>query len=210
MIASLSDLEEKLVRHRFRVISTMMVIVALKGATVQGADTIRVGALAGIAIATAKTTDATLSEGPFGGSAFIDYSLDDRRSIGVEHLRSASLTPVSTAVSFTGIFGKWYPYTPQPQYLPSDRDFKLTTISIRDVSPYIAFTMGFVQASIPGEFKGDSPANAVGLFVNPKGGFDYPVWRMLGLRLEGGFPISFGGTGSVTMPYVMAGFYAFF
>lgn len=186
-----------------------LLIALFWGAIANGAS-IRLGAMAGFANASAKTSETSLSEGPFGGAAFIDYSLDDRRSLGVEHIRSASLAPVSTAVSFTGIFGKWYPYTPQPQYIPADKDLKLSTIGLRDLSPFVGVGLGFVQSSIPGIFKGDKDANAVGLYINLKGGVEYPIWRMIGIRLESGVAVSFGGTGDVSMPYMMMGFYAFF
>lgn len=171
---------------------------------------IRLGALAGFANASAASSEASLTEGPFGGSAFIDYSIDDRRSIGVEHLRSASLSPISTASSFTGVFFKWYPYTPQPQYAPADKDLTISTITIRDLSPYVSLGLGFSQTNIPGKYKGDKPANTVGLYAALKGGFEYPVWRTWGARLEYGSAFSFAGTGTVTFPYMMVGFYTFF
>lgn len=174
------------------------------------AATIRIGALAGFASASTKTDKTNLSEGPFGGSAFIDYSLDDRRSVGVEHLRSADLANVSTAVSFTGIFGKYYPYTPQPQYIPSEKDLTLTSIEMVDLSPYVGAGLGFFQSNIPGEFVGDDDANAVGLYINVKGGVEYPLWRGFGARLELGSAFSFGGTGSSSMPYLMLGAYMYF
>lgn len=176
----------------------------------QAFGVIRLGALAGFARASAASSEASLTEGPFGGSAFIDYSIDDRRSIGVEHLRSASLSPISTAASFTGIFMKWYPYTPQPQYAAADKDLTISTVTIRDLSPYISGGVGFSQTNIPGKFKGDKPANTVGLYIALKGGFEYPVWRTWGARLEYGTAFSVGGTGTVSFPYMMLGFYTFF
>lgn len=171
---------------------------------------IRFGALAGFANASAANSEASLAEGPFGGSAFIDYSIDDRRSVGVEHLRSASLSPLSTACSFTGLFSKWYPYTPQPQYAAADKDLTISTITIRDLSPYVAVGLGFSQTNIPGKYKGDKPANTVGLYAALKGGFEYPVWRNWGARMEYGAAFSFAGTGTVSFPYMMVGFYTFF
>ena len=165
--------------------------------------------MAGFANASTKTDETSLSEGPFGGASFIEYALDDRRTIGVEHLRSADLEAVSTAVSFTGIYGKWYPYTPQPQYVPSEKDLTVSSLVLVDLSPYVSTGLGFFQSNIPGVFIGDEDANAAGLYFSLKGGIEYPIWRGYGLRLEAGGAFSFGGTGTSNMPYLMLGFYAF-
>ncbi|MCH2535317.1 MAG: hypothetical protein MK008_12815 [Bdellovibrionales bacterium] len=173
------------------------------------ADSFRVGAMAGFANASTKTDETSLSEGPFGGASFIEYALDDRRTIGVEHLRSADLEAVSTAVSFTGIYGKWYPYTPQPQYVPSEKDLTVSSLVLVDLSPYVSTGLGFFQSNIPGVFIGEEDANAAGLYFSLKGGVEYPIWRGYGLRLEAGGAFSFGGSGTSNMPYLMLGFYAF-
>lgn len=172
-------------------------------------DAIRIGGAAGFASANTKNADTELTEGPFGGAAFIEYSLSDRTAIGVEHLRSADLANVSTAVSFTGIYGKWYPYTPQPQYIPAGQDLVVSSIILQDLSPYLSSGLGFFQSNIPGVFIGDDDATAVGLYFNVKAGLEYPIWRGWGAKLEGGAAVSFGGTGTTNMPYLMLGFYIF-
>lgn len=171
------------------------------------AKTVRIGILGGFGSGYSKAPDNTLSEGPLAGELFIDYTLDDRMVIGVEHQRSASMAPPATSISFTGVETKWYPYTAQPQILPDEKDLKTSVLYMREWAPYVGTGAGFAQSSVLPPVKGQKPAASVDLYINLKGGVDLPVWRNWGGRAELGTSISLGGTGYTTLSYMMIGFY---
>lgn len=172
-------------------------------------SSLRIGLMGGLGSAYSNAPDNTLTEDPLSGELFIDYALDDRFVIGVEHQRSGSLAPLATSVSFTGVEMKWYPYSAQPQVLPDTKDLQYSMISMRELAPYFGGGVGFDQSSILPPVKGQKPAAAVGLYINLKTGVDMPLWRQFGARSELGFSMTAGGSGYTRMSYLMLGIYVY-
>lgn len=156
----------------------------------------------GQAVAVAKDNESSV-ESPLGFSASIDYMVDSRYDVGAEHMRS--LSGNGTTVGLTGLTLKHYFRFQHPKILEDSlKHLNNPVIQIKAWSPYIGGSMGFAQASIL-----DTKVNAVGIYLNIKGGLDYPISTTWGMRCEGNLALTAAGTGRIQMVNALLGFYTF-
>jgi len=169
---------------------------------------LRVGGNLGIGQGGAKSQGQVRVEGPLGFGAYIDYSFDSRFTVGAEHQRSFGSG--STAIGFTGLTGKWYFWTPQPQWLIDSQDvIERPTLIQKNISPYAGLSLGFGQASLPARTSAETDILAVGPYVSIKGGLEYPLTGRWGVRSELVYGTTVGGKGVAEMIHLQFGLYYF-
>lgn len=155
---------------------------------------LRVAALAGFgnAIVSDVNTNRKDWQGPFGGTATVDYLWSGEWELGVEHQRSWSERS-GTAIGLTGVCFKnffWYSH-PMIDY-PTALAKASGRWRIKAIVPYYGATVGISQASII-----DKKLNAVGLYVGGKLGLDWPQETQWGLRGEATSVMTAAGSGSI-------------
>lgn len=169
---------------------------------------LRVGGLLGAGGSAATLNGITRTEGPLGINLFIDYSFNSQFTLGAEHSRS--LKSGTAAVGFTGLTGKFYLWTPSPQYMENPDDVPKENYLIqKNITPYFGFSTGFAQASIQSRSNTESPVLTTNLYSAFKLGLEYPIVQRWGARSELSYAISLGGEGSVIGYHVLIGAFYF-
>ena len=171
------------------------------------AEDLRLGASLGYGSAGAQNNGTTRVEAPVGFDAFLDYSLDSRLTIGVEHERS--FQSGSTAIGVTDLSSKWYFWTPQPQIIIPSNQIEKTTLIDKNIVPYLGAAVGLAQASFPKRKDSESDVLVVDPYVSLRGGFEYPITGRWGSRAEFNFGMSVGGQGEVQLVHIFLGIYYF-
>lgn len=164
---------------------------------------LRIAGLAGLGQALIISNENQSSfESPLGFSANLDYMMNSRFDLGAEHMRSLGAN--GSTVGFTGLTVKYFFWFHHPQILhASPKEFNGPVIQIQAWSPYVGASVGVGQGSVL-----DTKINAVGLYLNLKGGLDYPISTSWGMRLEGNMGYSFG-TGTIQLMNGLFGFYTY-
>ena len=172
------------------------------------AEVLRFGATSGLGVAKVDTGVEQQSESPGAFSIYVGYSSDYRLFLGFEHVRSYSISPLSTGVSFSGAFVRWHFLNPIPTTW--NREGREESFLIRrSLSPYFGAGAGFAQSSLfpQNEVTKDDLLNAVSVYLGGKAGLEYPVWNRLGLLAELNLIITIFGSGELTAVNVLAGMY---
>lgn len=139
--------------------------------------------------------EITQSEGPFNQLYSLDSLLDSKNMIGVEHIRTVSLSPMSTAISFTGLLYKYYiNNAPGPFWEVSA--MPTSQIVYRDLAVYVGGGIGFAQSALPPD-ENDKISNAAGIYLNPRVGADLQLTPRWGIRGELIFFTTIYGKGSI-------------
>lgn len=171
-------------------------------------EVLRLGATSGLGVSKVDTEDLQQSESPGAFSIFVGYSSDYRLLFGFEHVRSYSISPLSTGVSFSGVFARWHFLNPIPTTW--NREGRDESFLIRrSLSPYLGGGAGFAQSSLfPGEGASqDDLLNAVSVYIAGKAGLEYPVWNRFGLLAELNLMVTVFGSGELTALNALAGLY---
>ena len=121
------------------------------------------------------------SEGPYGMLAGIDYVFTTKVSLGVEHLRSVSLSPAASSISYSGLTATFYYPGNSPTTVYKADELRPGTMMTRDISTYLGASIGFAQASMLPDVTGKS-ANVAGIYGAFRGGFDFTWIGRLGIR----------------------------
>lgn len=140
--------------------------------------------------------EASVTETPLFQSYKVEYQFSGISSIGVEHARSFSLSPMASSTSFTGLYSKYYFYQGGPvSYMDSFSSTGSDNYVSRIWAPYLGLGLGIGQGSfLPRE---GLSANSAAFYLAVKGGVDLQVsenW-LLGVSLE--IYQSFAGSGTL-------------
>jgi hypothetical protein len=173
-----------------------------------GAVTIKISGTYGVGNFAVTHESQTKSEGPSSFGMGLDVDLNSRFSLGAEHLRSLSISPLGTSVGFTGLTTRWYPFGPVPNSLDFSAPYPRARVLQRGFFPYLGWGVGFTQASIPGNNE-EPNLVALNLSLVNKFGFDYPILGLWGWRTEITFGIPFWGSGKAQFTTLNTGLYFF-
>ncbi|MBX2989216.1 MAG: hypothetical protein KF802_15110 [Bdellovibrionaceae bacterium] len=167
---------------------------------------LRVSAVLGFGSST-SSRDSSYNEGPFLQAYAVEYDYDSRNVVGVEHVRSLSLSPMSTAMSYTGLAYKYY-LNGIPSPYNDLGGMKANTVEYRDWSVYTGGSFGFAQSNAPQDI--DKSRAAAGIYIAPKGGVDFPMSGNWGVRSELIFQMLVVGSGSMSSMGLAGGVYVLF
>lgn len=151
-----------------------------------------------------STKDATYEESPFIQSYTFEYEYDSRNIFGAEHVRSLGMSPMSTAISYTGLIYKFY-YNGIPGPFSDVGTMPANTIEFRDWSPFLGVALGLAQSSAPPE--DGVQRSAAGIYIGPKIGTDFAMGRSWGIRTELIFEMMVFGSGSIQSMGLGGGLY---
>jgi hypothetical protein len=170
-------------------------------------STLKVGASVGLGQGGGVAGGVTDVESPFGLHAYFDYSLDSRFLVGAEHTRS--FTGQASSVGFTGLFTKWYPWTPAPERLVDTEDQVTKNYLVqKNISPYFGLCAGFGEAY----FGATSTAPSVlagGPYLGFKSGLEYPMYGNWGIQGEFTYDTTIAGAGQAVLVQFLLGIYYF-
>jgi hypothetical protein len=200
-------------RHGFS-FAIILFLIALPFASARadrGDGRVRIGGDGGIGMATVDVSGTTRTEEPGTFAAFVDYSYGTHLTFGAEHYRTlVDDGGPSSAVGFTGLFAKYYPFLPRPQLLPVDDVIDTSSIVRRGYSLYVGTGFGIGQSSLRAlkaeqKGKGDS----VGPYLSLKLGVEFPIRGRVGGFMESSFSQTGLGTGTISFPRATVGFFYF-
>ena len=138
---------------------------------------------AGLGMGSSTTkNEITQSEGPIVQKYTIDILIHSKLAIGAEQIRSLNLSPMSTAISFTGFFGRYY-LNAAPVPYASSADAKPSEIVMRDICYYVGSGIGIGQSNLLSDQSGLS-SNAAGFYISPRAGVEMSVTRKIGVQGE--------------------------
>lgn len=145
---------------------------------------------------TQSSNEITETEGPFTSLFSVDYVLTSRQMVGLEHLRSVSLSPMSTSMSFTGIYYSYYFNAIPTPYVSVDK-IDSEEIVFRDIGYFVGMGLGMAQSNnLPDE--NGKTSNAAAFYISPRAGGDFQLTRNLGARGEFIIANTMMGTGTIT------------
>lgn len=158
---------------------------------------LKIGVLGGLGQFTAQREDLSGSEGPLSFAVSLDYDINSRWSLGAEHLRSFSMSPIGTSISQTGFTGRWYYLGPVPNALDFQKPYLRARVLQKGFFPYFGWSAGFAQASI---VNADNKKSVIALALSLalKAGVDYPIFNKFALRYEFNYGLPMMGTGKVS------------
>lgn len=151
----------------------------------------------GLGLGSSETSnEITESEGPLTQKYSVEFIYHSKLIMGVEHIRSFSLTPMSTAISFSGVFAQWYLSSVPTPYVSAEEALT-NQISFRDLGYFVGMGVGLGQsARLPNE-SGKS-SNAAGLYISPTVGLDLQLTKSFGLRSALLIALSVVGSGNLS------------
>lgn len=161
----------------------------------------------GLGSSTSKN-EVSQSEGPLTDIFTIESVIHSRLVIGAEHLRSFNLSPMSTGISFTGVFFRNYLNSvTTPYYSPDSVPHHM--ISIRELSFFTGLGFGIAQSSLLPDSDGKS-SNAAGFYLSPRVGSELYLTKALGIRSELMVAMTVVGKGNITSVSLIGSlFYSF-
>ena len=167
------------------------------GGTVQ--DVVRNGAIEPI----------SRSEGPGSFSLSLDWLLNERVGLGVEHQRNFRVAPFSSGVSLTGLVGRWYLGGPAPDLQSPDLGAAGARVLVQRISPFVGVSTGLAFSMIERENDLVSEIRGSGLYLGGRVGAEYPLGRSLGLRPEAAYSTTLQSKGGVAEYHLSIGFLLF-
>ena len=174
---------------------------------------VRIGADAGYGNADVNVEGIGFNEGPGSFSAFIEYPLHSRLSVGAQHVRSLKndAGEVSTAVSLTGLTARWYPLSSGPSGGESALRAVKESIKSENIALFVQGAAGFSQTSLRTKRVEDrGKGTSVGVYLGVETGLELPLTGQLGLMSVLGFNRTIMGTGTLQMLTATMGFYFIF
>lgn len=170
---------------------------------------LRLGFSGGLGNSVVSARGASQKEGPGGFGAFVDYAMTSRQTIGLEHLRTFAVKPVSTGVSISGLTWKWYYLNPAPTAL-NPLALSRSYLFERYLAPYFGAGVGFSQSSLLPDTEGGTVTNAVGIYGKGRAGIDIPWLDRAGFNGDFSVATTLLGQGTVTMFNMTMGLYYYF
>ena len=144
---------------------------------------------------TQASNEITETEGPFTSLVTMDYVITSRQMVGLEHLRSVSLSPMSTSMSFTGIYYSYYMNAIPTPYVSVDK-IDSEEIVFRDIGYFVGMGIGMAQSNNLPDADGKT-SNSAGFYISPRVGGDFQLTRSLGARGELIIANTTMGTGTI-------------
>lgn len=163
--------------------------------TVPTRASFRVAGGLGLGSAT-SSNEITQNEGPLLQGFSLEFAESTKLMLGAEHLRSLSLSPMSTANSYTGVFFNYYLSAIPTKYEKAD-GIDTSNIVYRDIGYFVGTGFGFAQSSRIPDAEGKT-SNVAGLYVSPKAGMDFQLSKHLGVRAELVLAMTLMGQGQMT------------
>ena len=176
------------------------------------AQVIRVAGNAGYGSADVNVEGVSLNESPGTFAVSVDYAVHSRLSFGAAHLRSMKNdeNEMSSAISLTGLTGRWYPMAPAAQTSSDRLRVVRQSFTSQNLAPFIESGVGFVQSSLRARrIEERGKGTAVGVYLGLSGGLEIPINDRAGMVVESGYYRSVVGTGTVQMIRATFGFYFF-
>ncbi len=127
-------------------------------------------------------TNVDRAEGPGTISIYADRIYNDYWTLSLEHIRGFRFGPLSSGLSFTGIGGKWYFWSPIPSFPVLSPES--THLFIQQFSPYLGAMVVAASGSI---YRGNDKVSTVsgsGMYFGLRGGMDFLLQPGFGLRGE--------------------------
>ena len=148
------------------------------------------------------------SEGPLTQAYTLEYLIHTRLLIGAEHIRSFNLSPISTAISFTGLFARYYLNNSCSGYQNAN-SMGSNALILRDICYFVGGGFGFAQSNLLPD-QNNKSSNASGLYLSPQFGAEFALTERFGLRGEvlTGFTVM--GSGSINTVSLMGSLYYVF
>lgn len=157
---------------------------------------------------TTSKNEVPQSEGPLTDIFTIESIIHSRLIIGAEHLRSFNLSPMSTGISFTGVFFRNYLNSVPTPYYSSDA-VPYNFIVTRDLSFFTGVGIGIAQSSLLPDADGKS-SNAAGFYLSPRAGSELYLTKSLGIRGELMIAMTVVGKGNINSVSLIGSlFYSF-
>lgn len=122
------------------------------------------------------------SEGPGVLELFIDRRLTERATLGIDHGRGFRFGPASSGVSFTGLTYRWFFWKGAP--FPTPTNGQSSTIFVRALYPFIAFSSGLAAADITRHYDKVTNVTGTGVYAGFRIGFEIPMNNSWGIRPE--------------------------
>jgi hypothetical protein len=145
---------------------------------------------------TEASNEITETEGPFVTLISMDYLLDSKNMVGLEHIRSLSLSPMSTSMSFTGIYYSYYLNAIPTPYVSADK-LGPEEIVYRDFGFFVGVGFGIAGSNnLPDE--NGKTSNAAGFYLSPRVGADLQLTRTMGARGQLLIATTMMGTGTIS------------
>jgi hypothetical protein len=154
---------------------------------------------------TEASNEITDKEGPFVTLVSMDYLLNSRNLMGLEHIRSMSLSPMSTSMSFTGLYYAYYLNAIPTPYVSAEK-LGPEEIVFRDLGFFVGMGAGLAQSNNLPDAKGKT-SNAAGLYVSPRVGAELQLTRNLGARGQFLMATTIVGTGAITSMSLLGSFF---
>lgn len=154
---------------------------------------------------TQSTNEISQSEGPLVESFTLESMQHSRLYLGAEHLRSLNLSPMSTAISFTGVFMRYYLNAAPVPYLTGD-DLRPNEITIHDLCYFIGVGVGLGQSNMLPDAS-DQSSNAAGVYASPRAGLEMSLGARVGVRGELMMATTVFGKGNLTSMSLLGSVY---
>ncbi|HPI40702.1 MAG TPA: hypothetical protein PLJ21_07845 [Pseudobdellovibrionaceae bacterium] len=152
-----------------------------------------------------SSNEVSESEGPLTQLYTMEYVQHTKLVLGVEHLRSFAISPLSTAISFSGLYGQWYFTSVPTPYLRAE-DVPTNQITFRDLGYFFGTGFGLGQsARLPDE--NGKTSNAAGFYLSPRVGLDLQLTQAIGFRSSLIIAMSIMGTGTISSVSLMQSIY---
>lgn len=186
----------------------LFILSLLAIAPTASAVDLRLGMAGGMGTSIVSARGVSQSESPGMFGAYVDYAVNSRQTIGLEHIRTFATKPVSTGVSISGLTSRWYFLNPAPSGMSAEANS--TYLFERYIAPFFGVGVGFNQSSLLPSNEGDKSTNSVGVYGKVRLGMDIPWMERVGLTAETSVASTVLGDGSVTMFNANLGLYFYF
>ena len=144
---------------------------------------------------TTTQNEISQSEGPLTQMFTVEGLQHSKLVLGAEHLRSLNLSPLSTAISFTGIFFRSYINSAPSPYFKID-EVPADVFVTRDFSVFWGAGFGLTQSSLLPDENNQS-SNAAGFYLSPRFGTELFLGKQIGIRSEIMMALTLMGKGTV-------------
>lgn len=191
-----------------RLNSVLFIAAVLLTAPSARALDLRLGMVGGFGQSVVSARGGSQAESPGMFGAYVDYAVNSRQTIGLEHVRTFAMKPVSTGVSISGLTTRWYYINPAPAGVTGANEG--TYLYEKYLAPYLGAGIGFSQSSLLPANEDAAVTNSVGVYAKLRAGIDMPWLDRVGFNAESSVATTFAGFGTVTMFNLNTGFYYYF
>ena len=170
---------------------------------------VRLGGDFGLGAALVSVDGIDRTEAPTAFGVHVDYSKFSYLTLGVEHFRTLiNDNGLSTAVGFSGLFFKFYPFSTRSQVLPTETWITSDEIIHQAYSVYIGGAVGVGQSSLRALTEQQKDRTiSVGVYLGGRIGIEIPIRARLGAFTEFALSQTLVGTGTILFPRLSFGFF---